>query len=180
MTQESEIIRQVLNGDTEAFRLIVERYQGPVVRMIRNITCDGHSAEDIAQDVFFTAYRKLATFDTDRCSLLTWLFTIARNKSINALRKKKPLTMSDPPERTTSHQPCDDMAGQELVVELDRQLAALPCEQRRAFVMAEFEQLPYEQIARIERTRIGTIRSRISRARAKLRTAIGLFCEDPK
>jgi len=58
MTQETQVIRQVLEGDTESFRLIVERYERPIVRMIRNITNNREFCEDIAQDVFFAAYRK--------------------------------------------------------------------------------------------------------------------------
>jgi DNA-directed RNA polymerase specialized sigma24 family protein len=60
MTQEAQVIREVLEGDIESFRLIVERYERPIVRMIRNIINNRDSCEDIAQDVFFTAYRKLA------------------------------------------------------------------------------------------------------------------------
>lgn len=79
MTQETQAIGQVLQGDIESFRLIVERYERPIVRMIRNITNNRESCEDIAQDVFFTAYRKLASFDPARSNFSTWLFTIARN-----------------------------------------------------------------------------------------------------
>jgi RNA polymerase sigma-70 factor (ECF subfamily) len=178
MTQELQIIREVLDGDIESFRLIVERYEKPVVRMVRNITCDGHTAEDVAQDVFLTAYRKLGSFDMGRSSFATWLFTIARNKSINVLRKKRPQPIGDPPEQAALHEPSEAMSQRELLAELDNQLAQLPGAQRRAFVLAEFEQLSYEQIAQIEKSRIGTIRSRISRAKGKLRSAIARFCED--
>jgi RNA polymerase sigma-70 factor (ECF subfamily) len=63
MTQEIEVIRQVLEGDIESFGRIVERYEKSVVRMIRNMTNNKESYEDIAQDVFITAYKKLASFD---------------------------------------------------------------------------------------------------------------------
>ena len=63
---------------------------------------------------------------------------------------------------------------------MDKALAALPAKQRRAFVLAEFEQLPYEQIAQIEGTRIGTIRSRISRARHKLAVSLKPYGMDDK
>ena len=67
MIEEISIIRDVLNGDIESFRLLVQRYQGPVIRMIKNVIDDHHICEDIAQDVFFTAYKKLSSFDPDRC-----------------------------------------------------------------------------------------------------------------
>ena len=178
MTHETEIIRQVLEGDIESFRFILARYEKPVMRMIRNITYDKESCEDIAQDVFLTAYKKLASFDRARSSFSTWLFTIARNKSLNALKKKKTLSMSEPPEKTNPHNPSNDMAKKEFYDQLDKTLQALPSRQRRAFILAEFEKLPYTEIAQIEGTRLGTIKSRINRAKMRLRTALVEFAGD--
>jgi RNA polymerase sigma-70 factor (ECF subfamily) len=175
MTSEVELIRQILEGDIESFSLVVERYQKPVVRMIKNITDVRESCEDIAQDVFFTAYKKLASFDPARSSFSTWLFTIARNKSLNALKKKRTFSMRELPEKTDPSNPSDDLARKEFFAELDRRLQALPFKQKTAFVLAEFEKLPYEQIAQIEGARIGTIKSRISRAKKKLRVALKDF-----
>ena len=178
MTEETSIIGAVLRGDTESFQLLVEGYQRPVLGMIRNITNDHHLCEDIAQDVFFTAYRKLRSFDSARSSLSTWLFTIARNKSLNALRKRRPIVMAELPEQIQSANPGDDLVGQEVFAELDKALQRLPDKQRIAFVLAEFEDLPYEQIAQIEGVRIGTVKSRINRAKRKLATALREFKGD--
>ena len=172
MTQETQVIRQVLEGDIECFRLIVERYERPIARMIRNIINNRESCEDIAQDVFFTAYRKLASFDPARGNFSTWLFTIARNKSVNALRKKRPLSMSELPQNSDTHNPSDELAEREFFDELDAGLEALPSAQKRAFVLAEFEKLSYEEIAEIEGVRTGTIKSRINRAKKKLAKAL--------
>jgi RNA polymerase sigma-70 factor (ECF subfamily) len=172
MSQETETIRRILADDIESFRLLLERYQRPVVRMIRNITGDGESCEDIAQDVFLTAYKKLASFDPARSSFSTWLFTIARNKSLNAMKKKRPLVMAELPEGIDRRHPFDGFAEKEFFEKLDSQLKALPSRQRRAFVMSEFERLSYEQIAQIEGARLGTIKSRINRAKTRLRAAL--------
>jgi RNA polymerase sigma-70 factor (ECF subfamily) len=180
MTQEKEVISSILAGDTESFRLIVERYQRPVVRMVRNITFDGQACEDIAQEVFLAAYRKLSSFDPARSSFSTWLFTIARNKSINALRKKKAAPRGGPPDRSMVRAPQDELVERELLDELDNRLRNLPARQRRAFVLAEFEGLSYEEIAQIEGTKTGTVKSRISRAREKLRSAIRQFNGEAK
>jgi RNA polymerase sigma-70 factor (ECF subfamily) len=168
MTQETRIIHQVLEGDIESFRLIVEKYERPILRMIRNILNNSQSCEDIAQDVFFTAYRKLASFDAARSNFSTWLFTIARNKSINALRKKRPLLMSELPDNSNVNNPSDELVEKELFNKLDAGLEALPSAQKRAFIFAVFENLSYEEIAQIESVRIGTIKSRINRAKEKL------------
>lgn len=172
MTQEIDVIKKVLEGDIESFRFLMEKYERPVVRMIRNITFDKESCEDIAQEVFLVAYKKLVSFDPARGSFSTWLFTIAKNKSINALRKRKPLTMSRLPEKIDTHNPADEMARKEFFDELDATLQALPSRQKRAFVLAEFEKLSYEQIAQIEGVRLGTVKSRINRAKKKLRSAL--------
>jgi len=166
--EEQEVIRRVLNGDTESFRLVVERYAGAVARMIRNVTDDSHACEDLAQEVFLTAYAKLRTFDPARSQFSTWLFTIARNKAVNAAARKKPRYMADPPERTDASDPETSAERKELLAALDRAVLGLPLNQRTAFVLAEFEQLPYEQIAQIEGVRLGTIKSRINRAKVRL------------
>ena len=172
MTKETKVIHQVLEGDTESFRLIVERYEKPIVRMIRNIINNKESCEDIAQDVFFTAYRKLASFDPARSNFSTWLFTIARNKSINVIRKKRPVSMSELPPGSDAYNPADELDEREFFDELDAGLEALPSAQKRAFVLVEFENLTYEEIAQIEGVRIGTIKSRINRAKKKLAKAL--------
>jgi RNA polymerase sigma-70 factor (ECF subfamily) len=168
--KETDVIHQVLRGDVDSFRLLVERYEGPVIRMIINVTGDSHICEDIAQDVFFTAYKKLGTFDPDRSSFSTWLFTIARNRSINAMKKKSALTVSALPEMAMHNNPSDNLVKKELFDELDRALESLPGRQKRVFVLAELERLSYREIAQIEGIRIGTVKSRINRAKNKLRS----------
>ena len=172
MTEETGIIRVVLEGDTESFRLLVQRYQKPVIRMIANIINDRHICQDIAQEVFLAAYKKLPSFDPARSSFSTWLFTIARNKSINAMKKKRTPSVSNPPERIDLSNPVDTLARDELFAKLNQALEALSPRHRRALILAEFEDLPYEQIAQIEGVRIGTIKSRINRAKHRLRSAL--------
>jgi RNA polymerase sigma-70 factor (ECF subfamily) len=175
MTEELDAIRRVLEGDTESFRRLVDRYAGPVLRLIRNITGDRHTCEDIAQEVFLAAYVKLATFDPNRSQFSTWLFTIARNKSVNAVKRKKPLSLAEVPEPTETRGPAQAAAAEELFAALDEALLRLPVHQRTAFVLAEFEQLPYETVAQIEGVRVGTVKSRVNRARNKLKKVLTRF-----
>jgi RNA polymerase sigma-70 factor (ECF subfamily) len=175
MTDELDVIRRVLGGDIESFRLLVERYAGPVLRMIRNVTGDRHAGEDLAQDVFLAAFAQLRTFDPAQSRFSTWLFTIARNKSVNAAKRKRPAYLAQAPERIDARSPDEVAAGSELLAALDQALLTLPVRQRTAFVLAEFEKLPYETIAQIEGVRIGTIKSRVNRARNKLKEALNRF-----
>lgn len=178
MTEELDAIRRVLEGDTESFRRLVDRYAKPVVRLLRNVTGNSHTCEDLAQEVFLAAFVKLRTFDPDRSQFSTWLFTIARNKSVNAAKRKKPLSLADVPERLGGRGPEEEAAGGELFAALDEALLGLPVNQRTAFVLAEFERLPYETVAQIEGVRIGTVKSRVSRARNKLKKALNRFKVD--
>ena len=169
MDEEIRIIRHVINGDVESFGLLVQRYQRPVISMINHIINDSHTSEDVAQDVFLTAYKKLASFDSARSRFSTWLFTIARNKALNALKKKRPLVPKGLPERTDFSNPGEESAQREFFDKLDQTLEELPKGQKTAFILAEFEKLSYQEIAQIEGVRIGTVKSRINRAKKKLR-----------
>ncbi len=177
MTDEISVIKAVLEGDVESFRLLVQRYEKPVISMIKNLIDDRHICEDIAQDVFFTAYRKINSYDPARSSFSTWLFTIARNKSLNFVKKKRPSSMSNSPEKPDTSSPTDILVQQEFFDRLDMALRNLPAKQKTAFVLAELEKLPYEQIAQIEGVRMGTVKSRINRAKKKLRSALKSFEE---
>jgi len=178
MTEETDIIQRVLQGDTEVFAALVQRYQKPVARMVRNLTCDGQACEDLAQEVFLAAYAKLGTFDPARSRFSTWLFTITRNRCINAMKKKRPATVGKLPEKCSRHGPDERAAKNEMLAKLDQSLETLPAKQKRAFILAEFEALPYEEIAQIEGTRIGTVKSRISRARGKLADVLRRYGAD--
>ena len=171
MQNDIDVIVRVRAGDTEAFRSIVERYERPLLSVVQHLARNAADAEDVAQEVFLTAFEKLDSFDPARSHFSTWLFTIARNKTINANKKKRAQPLSALPERH-SRENCTDRAEyEELFDHLDAGLNALPAKQRRAFVLAQMEELPYEEIARIEGTRVGTIKSRVNRARKKLQAS---------
>ena len=172
MAEDSETIKRVLNGDVDSFRILVERYQRPVFSMIRRIIWDSHRCEEIGQDVFVAAFQKLSMFDPGRSNFSTWLFTIARNKSINVLKRKTPIPVEHLPEILDSRNPSDEFSNKEFFSHMDQTLKEMPEKLQRAFILAEFEQMPYEEIARIEGALLGTIKSRINRARAQIYAAL--------
>lgn len=180
MTDEPHIIQRVLDGDAESFRLLVERYAGPVVGMIRNVTGDARDCEDLAQDVFLAAFARLKTFDPARSRFSTWLLTIARNMSINWLKKKRLRVSAEPSPEIVNEGPLEDVTRREAFARLDGALRSLPDRQRRALSLVEFEGLSYEEAAVIEGTRIGTIKSRVNRAKAALGEALRACHEDDK
>ncbi|MEM7012763.1 MAG: sigma-70 family RNA polymerase sigma factor [Verrucomicrobiota bacterium] len=172
MTEEEEIdhIRRVRDGETAAFGALVEAWQAPLLRYLTSLLQDHHRlAEDLAQDVFIEAYRKLADFDAQRSRFSTWLFLRARSRAINALRKKRPELMAEPPEVIAADTPSEE---REKLRMLDAAFHRLPPNQRRAFQLAVIEGIPHEEVAQIEGVAIGTIKSRVNRARTYLKSQI--------
>jgi len=177
MDDDASTVAAVLAGDTAAFRQLVERHQGLVFTFVRNLVRRPADAEDIAQETFLAAYRHLGTFDPRRARFATWLLTIARNESLSALRRRPPPSPTDslPEPLSGDATPLEGLGQSELWTALDEALGRLPIEQRTAFVLAEIEKLPQAEIAAIESVEIGTIKSRVSRAKERLRTLLRGF-----
>jgi RNA polymerase sigma-70 factor, ECF subfamily len=162
---DDETIRRVLAGELDCFGLLVEKYQKKVVGMIFNLTRDYHLSEDLGQEVFVAVYRSLGTFDCARSQFSTWLYRIAKNKTLNALKKKRPVFLREVPDSAGPENVHQEVAAAELHAEFDQILARMPVRQRLAFVWAEIEQLSYQDIAEIEGTSVGAVKSLINRAR---------------
>jgi RNA polymerase sigma-70 factor (ECF subfamily) len=150
----------------------VRRYERPLHRFIRNLVPDTHDGEDIAQEVFLTAYRRLSSYDPAQGAFSTWLLTIARNKCLNALEKRRPLVLDTLPEASGPRTPDAELAEAELFRLLDKALDTLPFAQKSAFVLAEIQGLSLEEIGRIEGVPVGTVKSRLCRAKEKLRSLL--------
>ena len=171
MTDDADVIGRVLSGETEAFRLLVDRYEGPLFGFLGNLL-PASDCEDIAQETFLTAFDNLERYDPDKAGFSTWLLTIGRNKCINSLKKQRPLSMVEPPELPDLHTPETRLDEREWFRRLDAALAQLPVDQRTAFVLADIQELGYEAISHIEGIQMGTVKSRLNRARHKLRALL--------
>jgi len=169
---DDRTIQCVLDGDVDCFGSLIDKYQKKIVGMIFSMTRDYHLSEDLAQDVFVEVYRNLRSFDPMRSRFSTWLYRIAQNKTLNALKKKKPIFLPDAPEITSDRSAYHEVVADEFHAEFDRILDRLPIRQRVAFVWSEIEQLSYQEIAQIEAVSVGTIKSRINRARQRLQQAL--------
>ena len=181
--EDEKILARIRAGERAAFGDLIVRHQDAVFRVVRNLLPHVAECEDIAQDVFLIAYARLASFDPTRASFRTWLLTIARNASINSLKKHRPFLTDF--SGTSSHpadlrSPGAELEQSELFQRLDDALAELPLEQRTAFVLAELEALSLEEVSRIEGVPLGTIKSRVGRAREKLRVALADLVERPR
>jgi RNA polymerase sigma-70 factor, ECF subfamily len=177
MDDERELIQAVLSGHTDRYRYLVERYGAPIVRFISNLCGDAHDAEDIAQDVFLTAYNKLDSWSVQRGRFATWLFAIARNQTLNSIRRHR-LAASTVNCDIEDSRGSGEPEGRELRIQLDSAFSELPQDQRVAFLLSEVEGLSYAEIAQVERVPVGTIKSRIHRARERLQNLLNHVRED--
>lgn len=169
MHDDLDAIRRVLADDVESFRRLVERYQRPLLTLIRNLTPRNTDYEGIAQEVFLAAFRHLASYDPARSAFSTWLFTIAHNRCRNELARRRPVVVTELPDVVDPRSPDQAASEAELFRQLSAALDALPFEQRSAFVLTQLQGLSYEDVGQIEGIGVGTVKSRIARAREKLR-----------
>jgi RNA polymerase sigma-70 factor, ECF subfamily len=167
-------------GDAQAFRALVERYQDRVFALC--VALAGSDAEDLTQETFVRVHGALAAFDSDGPARLgAWILTIARRLCTDRARyrRRRPTVALDVV-------PLGDGApGANTQLERARQaralrqaIAALPDEQRAAIALQLWDGLDYEEIAVIERVPVGTVRSRLARAKETLKRALGVKDEE--
>jgi RNA polymerase sigma-70 factor (ECF subfamily) len=175
------LVERTVAGDQKAFELLVIKYQRRIERLIGRMVRDVDLVEDIAQETFIRAYRALAQFRGD-AQFYTWLYRIAVNTAKKALMdlKRDPLvsesalrgggddedeTSAVENELTSSETPETVLAAKEIAATVNSAMEALPDELRQAVTLREIEGLSYEEIAEVMSCPIGTVRSRIFRAR---------------
>ena len=178
-----ELVERSRRGDLEAFNAIVAAYQDRVYNLCLRMLGSPQAAEDAAQDAFLSAYRNVGRLRGR--SVQAWLFRIASNACIDELRRRRrrpqlsldaPSPESDPPRPLEI---ADPEAGperralqSELRDALQAELLRLPPDQRLAVALCDIEGLQYEEIAVSTGSSVGTVKSRVSRGRARLRAAL--------
>jgi len=170
-----ELVQRVQRGDKTAFDLLVLKYQHRIGAVIGRFVPDYAESQDIAQESFIRAYRAIANFRGDS-QFYTWLYRIAVNTAKNHLvaMKRRPPT-SDVEAEDAEHfsggrmqdndTPEHELLREEIAREVSQTVAALPEELRQAITLREMDGLSYEEIAEAMDCPIGTVRSRIFRAR---------------
>ncbi len=170
-----QLVRKVRNGDRAAFDLLVVKYQSRVASIISRYVYDSQEVMDLAQETFIKAYRAIDRFRGDS-AFYTWLYRIAVNTAKNYLeaRGRRPQGSADSAEAENfdDGRRLRDVASPESLLQKDQlqkalseAISGLPEELRSAFLLREYDGLSYEDIARILECPIGTVRSRIFRAR---------------
>ena len=178
--EERRLIDMAQRGEVESFNALVRLYEGRVYNLCYRMLGDADSAADAAQDAFLSAFRNLRSFRGG--SFRSWLLRIATNTCYDVLRARKrrptisldieaagdddssPLQIAD-----TAEAPDDFALRRELAAAIQRGLADLPEEQRLILILSDIQGLAYEEIAEVTGANLGTVKSRLSRGRARLR-----------
>lgn len=169
---DEPLAREAAAGDRDSFRRLVERHRDSVFRFAFHLLRDAHSADDAAQDVFVKAFRRISSFDHAKGTFSGWLATITRNTCLDAIERRK---RDRPPGREESPEtPFNDhsVEGREIFTLLDTVLDNLAEPFRSTFILAEIEERPLQEIANMEGVALGTVKSRVSRAREKLQAKL--------
>lgn len=182
--EEMQLVDRALRGDRDAFARLVERNQDRLYASMLHVTGSADEAEEVVQEAFIRAFVKLDTFQR-HSQFFTWLYRIAFNSALTRRRKKRPKTSLEQTREATGLEVVDagDAVDEGLLrrerVDLVREaLRRLTDEHRAILVLREMEDYPYETIAEILEISVGTVRSRLSRARAQLKKTLERMMAD--
>jgi RNA polymerase sigma-70 factor, ECF subfamily len=183
--KDNELIKDFLQGNEEAFEELVGHYEKKVFSLCFHYAGNQEDALDLAQETFIRIYRFLPQFRFD-AAFSTWVYRLTVNTCLDFLRKQKQSRAFslDAPLQTEDgdlsreladdlkYSPGEELAKKELRAEIRTALFQLPAEQRMPIILKEFQEMSYEEIARVLKIPVGTVRSRISRGRLKLKTIL--------
>jgi RNA polymerase sigma-70 factor (ECF subfamily) len=172
---DGDLLRLISRGDEGAFLAFYRRYQGPVYRFALQMSGQAEIAEEVTQDVFMVVMGSARKYDPARGSIAAYLYGVARNFVLRRLEQERPyITALDDPESEFADIAADDpdvlasLARNERIESLRRAVLALPPAYREVVVLCDLHELDYTEAATVLDCAIGTIRSRLHRARALL------------
>ncbi len=173
---DEELVLRVQQGDKAAYDLLVIKYQHKIIQLVNRYVKDSSEAQDVAQEAFIKAYRALGNFRGES-AFYTWLYRIAINTAKNYLMSRSRRSADNQvdvqdaeqiekaPQLQGMETPERQLLNQEIVETIKTAIAKLPDEMRIAIMLREFEGMSYEEIAQAMDCPVGTVRSRIFRAR---------------
>jgi RNA polymerase sigma-70 factor (ECF subfamily) len=162
-SEDFELVNKYLNGDNIAFNRIVNKYSKKIYWHARRMTGNHFDADEIVQEVLMVLYRKLGQFKFNS-SLYTYIYKITVTRSLNFIKKEKlkSLFFIDSKQNSIINSESDIIEGllnKEKLERLDKQLQKLPAKQREVFILRQFEEMSYEEIAEITGKSIGGLKA---------------------
>jgi len=180
-SDDQSLIDACRAGKTEAFGVLVSRYQARLYPTVFRLTGCAEDAQDLLQDAFLRAYEKLERFHGES-SFYTWIYRIAVNLALSDRRKRRHESSSglavDPADARGEDDPAVPLERAERDGRIQEALGALAPDHRAVVVMKEYDGLRYEEIGAILGVPVGTVRSRLHRARCELRERLRALVED--
>jgi RNA polymerase sigma-70 factor (ECF subfamily) len=175
---EIEWMARIREGDMEALRLLVETHQARIIGTISKMLGSDAESEDLAQQVFIRIWKSAPRYQPT-AKFTTWLFRITRNLVFNELRRKRHFAdqaeeIPEPAERAEK-EPDQVLLGGELQLAIQDAINRLPESQRMAIILRRYEEMPYEEIAKVMGTTIPAVKSILFRARAELRERLAKY-----
>lgn len=165
---DADLVRCAAAGERDAFATIYQRYRTIVFRFARLMSGSSATAEDVTQEVFVTLIRTLPRYEPQRAGLVTYLYGVARNVTRNRLRRdRRFVALDEAVEETPSvaDDPCAAASHSQQLSQLRRIVLALPSRYREVVILCDVHGLSYAETARVLRTPVGTVRSRLNRGR---------------
>ncbi len=185
MIDDAQLIAETLTGDDDCFGELVQKYQDRLFNTMVHVTGSREEAEDVTQEAFVQAYLKLSSF-AGKSVFYTWLYRIAFNASISRNRRKRPNTSLDRIREASGQDPVDTQEPAEVTLERREQvaqvhdaIAELSDEHRSILVLRDIDGCGYDRIAETLSLPIGTVRSRLHRARHQLRERLQVMLQQP-
>ena len=168
---DAALLALVQRGDENAMASLFDRYSTVVYSVALRVLRDPASAEDVLQEVFMQVWRNPNGFVATRGSLGGWLAVVARNRSIDALRRKRPSEQVDDMALASNYNMADEAERNSLMEKARGVIRLLPMEQRKTLEMAFFDGLTHSEIAEMTGDPLGTVKTRIRSALTSLRKA---------
>jgi len=176
-TTEADLLHQAARGDEAAFVVLYERHRTSVFRFACRMLGSSTQAEDIAQECFLSLLKRPDAYQPERASLRTYLCGTARHLALRALRRRGVEMLEDDGAPEAAAPKAEEPLGRLLLEEsgeaVRQAVAALPPLQREAVILFEYEDLSLAEVAAVTESDVGTIKSRLHRARERLRRSLG-------
>ena len=179
-TSDADYVRRLQRGETEAFEMLVRRHEKTIFNLVYRMLGDYDEAAEVSQEVFLSAYRAIGQFRGD-ANFSTWLYRIAlnhtstRRKTLIRRQQRNVAIEDTEPVRDLQPGPAETMEKKEIRERVQRALNSLEPDDATVILLRDLQDIPYEEVARLLEIPVGTVKSRLHRARQALKSQLASY-----